>query len=155
MIRVLLFTGTAGYRHESIPAAAQAIRALPGLDVVHTEDPGSLDRLDDGNTGIDVVAFVSVTGDILDPPGRLALRHFVQRGGGFAAVHAAANAEPSSPRSIHHERSPSPKLVSPDRDRPFLVHRTRASGRGLVRSTVPVASQWRYRLGRDQLTPTS
>jgi len=39
--RMLVFTRTAGYRHDSIPAAVAAIRDLAarhGIDVEHTED---------------------------------------------------------------------------------------------------------------------
>lgn len=93
-VRVLLFSATAGYRHRSIAAAGDALSRLAGLRVRHSEDPallrrpGLLDR-------VDVVAFLSVTGDVLDDPARQALRRFVEEGGGFVGIHAAANAEPS------------------------------------------------------------
>jgi hypothetical protein len=71
-VRVLLLTRVAGDRHESIPAAAAALTALPGLSVAVTDDP-SLAGL---GPGTDVVAFLSTTGDVLDAAARDAVRAF-------------------------------------------------------------------------------
>ncbi|XVU21519.1 ThuA domain-containing protein [Actinoplanes sp. CA-054009] len=93
MTRMLVFTRTAGYRHESLPAAVAAVSAFPGVRVVHSEDPVALHDLGD----IDVVMFLSTTDDILDPRGRSSLRSFVLGGGGFVGVHSAAGTELSDP----------------------------------------------------------
>ncbi len=95
---VLVFTRTAGYRHESIPAGAAAVGDLAaelGLTARHTEDPAALrpERL----ARCAAVVFLSTTGDVLDAAGRAALEAHVRGGGGFVAVHAAANAEPGWP----------------------------------------------------------
>jgi type 1 glutamine amidotransferase len=87
-VRVLLFTRVAGYRHDSLPAAVAALSGLPGLSVAVSEDP-ALGAL----RAVDVVAFVSTTGDVLSARGRDALRSFTEAGGGFAGVHAAADGE--------------------------------------------------------------
>jgi len=89
-VTTLIFTRTTGYRHESIPAA---VAALAGPGVRHTEDPAGLHDLG----GVDVVVFLSTTGDVLDPAGRAALRAHVLGGGGFAGVHSAAGTELSDP----------------------------------------------------------
>lgn len=91
MTRTLVFTGTADFRHDSIPASVAALRAAPGLDVVATEDPADLADL----TGFEVVAFVSTSGDVLDDRARASLRAFVEGGGGFVGVHCAAVTEAS------------------------------------------------------------
>jgi type 1 glutamine amidotransferase len=91
---VLVFTATAGYRHDSIPAGVAALRELAasrGLSVRHSEDPGELRPgvLD----GCAAVVFLSPTGEVLDEAARDALRGHVTGGGGFLGVHAAACAE--------------------------------------------------------------
>lgn len=93
MTRVLVFTATAAYRHDSIPAAARAVQGLPGVEASHTEDPAALHDLG----AVDVVLFLSSSGDVLDETGRSSLRRFVEGGGGFAGVHLAAGTEPSWP----------------------------------------------------------
>jgi type 1 glutamine amidotransferase len=92
--RVLLFSRTAGFRHASIPVAVAALRrqgARQGMVVDHTEDSArftaaSLRRYR-------VVVFLSTTGDVLGPDGEAALRGFVEAGGGWVGVHAAADTE--------------------------------------------------------------
>ncbi len=91
-MRALVYTRTSGYRHASIPAALRALEAAAGLQVLASEDPADLHALDQ-----DVVLFVSTTGPVLDGPARAELQRYVQGGGGFVGVHAAANAEPDWP----------------------------------------------------------
>lgn len=92
--RVLVFTKTAGFRHESIPVAVDAIRAMGqrnGFAVEHTEDPAvfadtSLDRFA-------AVVFLHTTGDVLDDSQQSAFERFIRAGGGFAGIHSAADTE--------------------------------------------------------------
>ena len=92
--RVLIFTKTAGWRHDSIPTAVATLRRLStevGLVADHSEDAGVFTpaRL----ARYRVVVFASTTGDILDATQQRALEQFVERGGGFVGVHAAADTE--------------------------------------------------------------
>jgi type 1 glutamine amidotransferase len=91
---VLVFTKTAGFHHDSIPAGIQAIRSLGlqyGFDVDDTADGAAFT---DGNLSrYRVVVFLNTTGDILDLPQQAALEHFIQRGGGFVGIHSAADTE--------------------------------------------------------------
>jgi len=90
--RVLLYTRTLGFRHDSIPdgiAAVQALGRAHGFAVDTTEDadaftPANLARYR-------VVLFLSTTGDVLQGAQRDALQDFVHAGGGWAGVHAAAD----------------------------------------------------------------
>ncbi|MEV4947698.1 ThuA domain-containing protein [Streptomyces sp. NPDC053755] len=95
---VLIYTRTAGYRHDSIPAGAATLAALAGaagFGVETTEDPAAFRP---GRLGrCAAVIFLSTTGPVLDPEGRTAFEAYVRGGGGFLAVHAAANAEPDWP----------------------------------------------------------
>jgi uncharacterized protein len=96
--RVAVFSATAGYRHDSIPAAVGALAELAaghGLFVTHTEDPDDLGpRLLDRCAAL---VLLSPTGGVLHARARRALRTYVLGGGGLLGVHAAACAEESWP----------------------------------------------------------
>ncbi|KDN22820.1 ThuA domain-containing protein [Amycolatopsis rifamycinica] len=89
-MRVLVFSKTAGYRHDSIPAGIRAIRELGaahGFAVTATEDASVL-------TGsFDAVVFLSTSGEILDAAQQAAFESYVEGGGGYVGVHAAADTE--------------------------------------------------------------
>ncbi|MFG2575174.1 ThuA domain-containing protein [Streptomyces sp. NPDC048481] len=92
--RLLVYTRTADYRHDSIPAAVAAVRALEGFAVDHTEEPAALEAPLDGYAA---VVFLSTSGEVLTPAGRERLAGYVEAGGGFAGVHAAACTEDDWP----------------------------------------------------------
>ena len=90
---MLVFSRTAGFRHDSIPAGIAAVEDLGRehrFAVDATEDaasftPSNLSRYR-------VVVFLSTTGNVLEGSQRDALQEFVRSGGGFVGVHAAADA---------------------------------------------------------------
>ncbi|MEU8619509.1 ThuA domain-containing protein [Streptomyces sp. NPDC048623] len=95
---VLVYTRTAGYRHDSIPAGAAALTGLAtaaGLTPETTEDPAAFTpgRL----ARCAAVVLLSTTGTVLTDAGRAAFEAYVRGGGGLLVVHAAANAEPDWP----------------------------------------------------------
>ncbi len=97
-VGVLVFTRTAGFRHDSIPAAAKAIGALAcnhgsghGLRVIATEDAGVF--TDARLSSFDVVVFLSTTGDVLNDEQQAAFKRYIEAGGGYVGVHAAADTE--------------------------------------------------------------
>src|SRR4051812_30826733 len=90
--RMLVFTKTAGYRHDSIPAAVAAIRDLAsrhGLAVDHTEDAGVFRP--DTLARYKAVGFVNTTGNVLDREQQRAVEAFVEAGGGYLGIHSAAD----------------------------------------------------------------
>jgi type 1 glutamine amidotransferase len=92
--RVLVFTKTAGFRHDSIPAGIAAIRSLgrtSGFSVSATENAGAftLKRL----RPYDAVVFLSTTGDVLPPKQQQAFKAYIRHGGGWVGVHSAADTE--------------------------------------------------------------
>jgi cytochrome c len=96
--RVLAFTKAAGFRHDSIPAALQALRELGarnGFTVDATQDAGAFS---DANLArYAVVAFVLTTGDVLDDARQAAFERYIRAGHGFVGVHSAADTEHAWP----------------------------------------------------------
>src|SRR5262245_67049 len=92
--RVLVFTKTAGFHHDSIPAAVAAVQRLGaqnGFDVDATEDAGAF--TDAGLSRYDAVVFLMTTGDVLDDAQQASLQRFVRAGHGWVGVHSAADTE--------------------------------------------------------------
>jgi type 1 glutamine amidotransferase len=92
--RVLVFSRTTGYRHESIPAGVAAVEELGarhGFAVEHTEDAAAFREENLGR--FRVVVFLSTTGDVLDPAQQAAFERYVRAGAGFVGVHSAADTE--------------------------------------------------------------
>ncbi|WP_399341657.1 ThuA domain-containing protein [Umezawaea sp. Da 62-37] len=92
--QVLVFSKTAGFRHDAIPAGIQAIRdlgAANGFTVTATEDAAAFTAT--GLAKYSAVVFLSTTGDVLDGTQQTAFESYVNGGGGFVGVHAAADTE--------------------------------------------------------------
>ncbi|MFI6159070.1 ThuA domain-containing protein [Micromonospora haikouensis] len=91
---VLVFSKTAGFRHDSIAVGTQAIRELGaanGFTVTATEDAS---RFTTANLAqYEAVVFLNTTGDVLDATQQSAFESYVNGGGGYVGVHAAADTE--------------------------------------------------------------
>jgi cytochrome c len=93
-IKILVFSKTASYRHESIPAGIDAIRSLGkkhGFLVDTTENAAAFDEKTLKN--YNVIVFLNTTGDVLNDAQQLEMNRWVQAGGGFVGIHAAADTE--------------------------------------------------------------
>ncbi|MEU2076177.1 ThuA domain-containing protein [Streptomyces sp. NPDC013489] len=92
--RVLVFSKTAGFRHDSIGTGITALKELGATsDIVvdSTEEPRQFTT---GNLArYDAVVFLSTTGDVLDTDQQKAFENYVSTGGGYMGVHAAADTE--------------------------------------------------------------
>ncbi|MEV6402169.1 ThuA domain-containing protein [Streptomyces bobili] len=125
--RLLVYTRTTDYRHDSIPDAVAAVRALGEYDVDHTEEPSALEASLDGYAA---VVFLSTSGEVLSPAGRERLARYVDSGGGFVGVHAAACTEYDWPyygellgaRFAGHPAPQPGKAFVEDRDHPATRH---------------------------------
>ncbi|MFE9763903.1 ThuA domain-containing protein [Streptomyces sp. NPDC005808] len=92
--RVLVFSKTAGFRHDSIPEGIAAVRELGatgGFTVDATEDAGAFTSRNLARYA--AVVFLSTTGDVLDAAQQSAFERYIKRGGGYVGVHAAADTE--------------------------------------------------------------
>ena len=92
--RILVFSKTAGFRHESIPAGITALQQLAHqhqFTLVTTEDA---QQFTDANLRqFNAILFLNTTGDILDEAQQLAMERFIQAGGGFIGIHSATDTE--------------------------------------------------------------
>jgi type 1 glutamine amidotransferase len=96
--RVLLFSRTTGFRHDSIPAAVAALTELGatgGYGAEATEDPGAFTA--ENLARFRVVVFLLTTGDPLDDAAQAQFEAWVARGGSWVGVHSAADTEYSWP----------------------------------------------------------
>ncbi|MCC7104213.1 MAG: ThuA domain-containing protein [Chloroflexi bacterium] len=93
-VRVLLFSRTAGFRHDSIPDAVAAIGALGtayGFAVDASEDSA---LFDDTTLAIyRAVVFLLTTGDVLGPVQQAAFERYIRAGHGYVGVHSASDTE--------------------------------------------------------------
>ncbi|WP_229310769.1 ThuA domain-containing protein [Larkinella arboricola] len=92
--RLLVFSKTAGFRHTSIPAGQVAIMKLGkenGFAVDTTENSARF--TEDNLKRYSAVIFLSTTGDVLDDAQQAAFERYIQAGGGYVGIHAAADTE--------------------------------------------------------------
>jgi plastocyanin/type 1 glutamine amidotransferase len=91
---VLVFSKTAGFRHSSIDegiAAIQALGTANDFTVTATEDGAAFN---DANLAqFDAVVWLSTTGDVLNDAQQDAFERYIQAGGGYVGIHAAADTE--------------------------------------------------------------
>ena len=92
--RVLVFTKTAGFYHKSIPVGRAAIYKL-GQENNFRVDTTSNDAyfVEDSLKNYSAVVFLSTTENVLNSQQQVAFERYIQAGGGFAGIHAAADTE--------------------------------------------------------------
>ena len=91
---VLVFSKTAGFRHDSIPTGTAALKSLGEqhrFTVDATEDATVF--VDAGLARYRTVVFLNTTGDVLDSSQQAAFERFIRRGGGFVGIHSATDTE--------------------------------------------------------------
>src|SRR5687768_15624572 len=90
----LVFSKTAAFRHDSIPAATVAIRQLGARHHFRVDATEDAAAFTDANLArYDVVIWLSTTGDVLDDTQQAAFERYIRRGGGYAGIHAASDTE--------------------------------------------------------------
>lgn len=96
--RILAYSATAGFRHDSIEASIEALKAKESaLDVKFdfTEDKSKF--TDKNLSQYDAILFLNNSGIVLDDTGKAALQNYLNLGGNFLAIHCAADALRDSP----------------------------------------------------------
>lgn len=118
--RVLVFTKTAGFRHDSIPAASAAVQGLGAqhcFEVVATEDAGALTA--PNLATFDAVVFLLTTGDVLDSTQEAAFEAWHRAGGGWVGVHSAADTEYGWP---YYQTLVAAHFLSHPEQQPATIH---------------------------------
>ncbi len=95
---VLVFSKTAGFRHDAIPVGIQTIQALGGANnftVTATENAALFATANLAQ--YEAVIFLNTTGDVLNAAQQTAFEAGIGSGGGYVGVHAAADTEYSWP----------------------------------------------------------
>jgi cytochrome c len=92
--RILVFSKTVAFRHASIEAGQRAFLAMGkahGFAVDTTENAA---RFNEENLKrYRAVVFLNTTGDVLDGQQQNAFERYIQAGGGYLGLHAAADTE--------------------------------------------------------------
>jgi type 1 glutamine amidotransferase len=93
-MNVLVYSKTAGFRHDSIETGQQMFRDLAaehGFTVTTSEDPSLFSNYN--LRKYDVVVFLNTTGDCLGEGQQKSFEEFIGRGGGYVGIHSAADTE--------------------------------------------------------------
>lgn len=93
-LEVLVFSGTKGFRHDSIPAGIQMFRELAAQSdwrVTTTEDPTVFTEF--GLRPYRVLVFLNSTGDVLNVEQEKATEAWLRQRRGFIGIHSAADTE--------------------------------------------------------------
>ncbi|HEX6685191.1 MAG TPA: ThuA domain-containing protein [Candidatus Limnocylindrales bacterium] len=91
---VLVFSKTAGFRHDSIPAGIAAVQQLGTANDFAVEATEDANAFTDANLArFRAVVWLSTTGDVLNDTQQAAFERYIRAGGGYAGVHAAADTE--------------------------------------------------------------
>ncbi|KIJ66650.1 hypothetical protein HYDPIDRAFT_149474 [Hydnomerulius pinastri MD-312] len=96
--RILAYSATAGYRHDSIEPSIEALKAkASSIDVEFdfTEDKSWF--TDENLSKYDAVLFLNNSGIILDDTGKAALQNYLNLGGNFIGIHCASDALRDTP----------------------------------------------------------
>ncbi|MGW5265731.1 lectin [Microbispora sp. NPDC004025] len=92
--KVLVFSKTAAFRHDSIPAGIQAIRELGAANDFAVDATEDANAFTSGNLAqYKAVVFLSTTGDVLNATQQTAFQSYVDGGGGYVGVHSASDTE--------------------------------------------------------------
>lgn len=97
-IRLLVFSKTSAFRHQSIEAGKLAMLKMG------YESDWKVDTSEDASVFIAenlsryrVVVFLNTSGDILNDEQQVAFQEYIKRGGGFIGIHAASDTEKDWP----------------------------------------------------------
>lgn len=92
--RVLVFSKTKGWKHTSIPFGIAALQKLGRENNFRVDTTKNADYFtDDSLRQYQAVVFLSTTGNVLNPVQQAAFERYIQAGGGYMGIHAAADTE--------------------------------------------------------------
>ncbi|KAF8754730.1 Class I glutamine amidotransferase-like protein [Rhizoctonia solani] len=93
LAKVLLYTYTDGFRHDSIPTAIQQLQVwAPYYNISFDATEDQTKFRTDNLAQYDALLFVHSSGNIFDTQGQTAFADYLAKGGNYAAIHAASAA---------------------------------------------------------------
>ena len=98
-IKLLVMSKTTGFRHQSIPAAKEALTLMAlqnKWEIVFTEDSTLFDSYRNLKQ-YNAIIFMQTTGTILDSAEKASFKKYIQNGGGFVGMHTATDTEKDWP----------------------------------------------------------
>ena len=130
---VLVLTATEGYVHkEAIPAGKELLIRLGkenGFNVLHARQSAALKSVD--FSSLDAMVFLCTTLDIFNSQQEALVKNYIQNGGGYVGIHAAADTEYDWPWygqlvgayfESHPEGTPRATLTTLETDTQFTNH---------------------------------
>ncbi|MGB1805689.1 MAG: ThuA domain-containing protein [Flavobacteriaceae bacterium] len=130
---VLVLTATEGYVHkEAIPAGKELLIRLGkenGFNVLHARQSTALESVD--FSSLDAMVFLCTTLDIFNSQQEALVKNYIQNGGGYVGIHAAADTEYDWPWygqlvgayfESHPEGTPRATLTTLETDTQFTNH---------------------------------
>lgn len=129
--QILVFTATNGYRHKSIEKGVATLSELGkshNFEITQTED--SLQFTSENLKKFQLVLFLSTTMDVLGPAQEEAFKKYINEGGSYMGVHAAADTEYEWPwygqlvgaYFKSHPKQQQAKIEVVDQDHPATAH---------------------------------
>lgn len=129
--RLLVFSKTAGFRHDCIPVAKLAMMQLgaeKGFAVDTTEDAAVF--TEKNLKRYKAIIFLNTTGNVLDDGQQAAMENYIRKGGGYVGIHAATDTEYDWPwynqlvgaYFLSHPHQQTATLQVEDRDHPATRH---------------------------------
>ncbi|KAF8575170.1 hypothetical protein K439DRAFT_765210 [Ramaria rubella] len=90
--KVLIFSRTVDFRHDSIPTAINALKQQGPSHNIQFDNTEDQTLFTDSNLSqYDAIIFLHNTGQVLDDPGIEAFQNWVNSGGNFVGIHAASD----------------------------------------------------------------
>ncbi len=92
--KLLIFTKTKGFRHQSIEKGKEVLTKLLGEKGYAIDTTGKADAFTDENLKrYEALIFLNTTGDLFNDQQQDALVRYMNNGGGYVGIHAATDAE--------------------------------------------------------------
>jgi cytochrome c len=90
--KILVFSKTAGFRHDSIPDGIAMIQPVGSENHFAVDASEDSSLFNDANlASYGAVIFLNTTGDILDNNQKAAFQRYIEMGGGFVGIHSASD----------------------------------------------------------------
>ena len=92
--KILVFAKTTGFHHNSIAVGLIAIQKLGAENKFDVDTTTDAEKFNTNNLNkYKAIIFLSTTGDVLNEAQQNAFEKYIQTGGGFMGIHAAADCE--------------------------------------------------------------